>query len=291
MKDSQVNRPQSQNRSSMSSAPSHSLPIRHSTSRQHSHSMSLGAINPSHRVTRRKSMTSTVANNAAAIAAAINGNDEKSLGTSLSNRRSLTLKYNGGIRASESAMAENTAGLMSESGYVQNQNGGRRPERDESAIDDGLLAEGNNGTNSKGRARRASEGAYLSKSEGKRASGELRCEKCGKGYKHSSCLTKHLSVFPSSLSSTLCSGEYHLQPWSYCLCALKSRICRFDPLVIMGIPLLTLTLQVGAYTGMVVHLQTSYFQTSAGSVARSSLGSRWHEPGSIRSSRLCQNYR
>ena len=148
-------------------------------------------------------MTSTAASNAAAIAAAINGTDEKSSGTSISNRRSLTLKQNGGSRANDSAMADNNAGLMGESGYIQKQDGGHRPERDESAIDDGLLAEGSNGGVSKARARRASEGAYLSRSEGKRASGELRCEKCGKGYKHSSCLTKHLSVCPGSLSSTL----------------------------------------------------------------------------------------
>jgi len=47
---------------------------------------------------------------------------------------------------------------------------------------------------SKARARRASEGSHLRKGgEGKRTSGsELRCETCGKGYKHSSCLTKHL---------------------------------------------------------------------------------------------------
>ncbi|KAF1918959.1 hypothetical protein BDU57DRAFT_124563 [Ampelomyces quisqualis] len=45
----------------------------------------------------------------------------------------------------------------------------------------------------KSRNRRASEGSRLSKGDGKRASGsDLRCEKCGKGYKHSSCLTKHL---------------------------------------------------------------------------------------------------
>jgi hypothetical protein len=51
--------------------------------------------------------------------------------------------------------------------------------------------------NSKSRVRRASEGSRLTKGEGKRASGsELRCETCGKGYKHSSCLTKHLSVAP-----------------------------------------------------------------------------------------------
>lgn len=48
--------------------------------------------------------------------------------------------------------------------------------------------------NSKSRIRRASEGSRVSKGDGKRSGSELRCEKCGKGYKHSSCLTKHLSV-------------------------------------------------------------------------------------------------
>ena len=60
--------------------------------------------------------------------------------------------------------------------------------------------------NAKSRARRASEGARLIKGDGKRASGsELRCEKCGKGYKHSSCLTKHLSVALTSQSSHIFS--------------------------------------------------------------------------------------
>ena len=65
------------------------------------------------------------------------------------------------------------------------------------------------GTISKARARRASEGSHLG--GGKRASGELRCEKCGKGYKHSSCLTKHLSVFPDPLLSPFlaCIGVIH----------------------------------------------------------------------------------
>lgn len=45
----------------------------------------------------------------------------------------------------------------------------------------------------KSRVRRASEGVRLKGPDGKRVSGsELKCEKCGKGYKHSSCLTKHL---------------------------------------------------------------------------------------------------
>lgn len=40
------------------------------------------------------------------------------------------------------------------------------------------------------RNRRASEGSHLVKGSSKK--GELRCETCGKGYKHSSCLTKHM---------------------------------------------------------------------------------------------------
>jgi len=44
------------------------------------------------------------------------------------------------------------------------------------------------------RVRRASDGQPLAK-EGKRFNRiELKCDKCGKGYKHSSCLTKHLLV-------------------------------------------------------------------------------------------------
>ena len=59
-------------------------------------------------------------------------------------------------------------------------------------IDDHPTVDGTTAT--KVRSRRASDGAYLTKTDGKPVSGELRCEKCGKGYKHSSCLTKHLLV-------------------------------------------------------------------------------------------------
>jgi hypothetical protein len=54
------------------------------------------------------------------------------------------------------------------------------------------VAPSNKGMSSKSRNRRASEGSYLVKGEGKRSASELRCDTCGKGYKHSSCLTKHL---------------------------------------------------------------------------------------------------
>jgi hypothetical protein len=71
---------------------------------------------------------------------------------------------------------------------------GRKAERDESAIDDEQNDDMDEDVDSfnKARMRRASEGQSSVKSDGKK--NDLRCDKCGKGYKHSSCLTKHLFV-------------------------------------------------------------------------------------------------
>lgn len=54
----------------------------------------------------------------------------------------------------------------------------------------------------KNRNRRASEGSHLIKGESKK-SGDLRCDTCGKGYKHSSCLTKHMYVDATDLPERL----------------------------------------------------------------------------------------
>lgn len=186
----------------MSSTPSHNLPIRHHALRHHSHSVSLGSVNPSHRVTRRKSMTSTAANNVAAIAAAINGAEETLARTPLeTNRRSFTLKP-GAVRGSDAVSLGKIASSIADPHSIESVRGHDRGPTGEikyamegSAVVDGPATLNNEGSISKARARRASEGAYLSRSEGKRSSAELRCEKCGKGYKHSSCLTKHLLVY------------------------------------------------------------------------------------------------
>ena len=61
-----------------------------------------------------------------------------------------------------------------------------------STEEDAVTESGASDKPTKQRNRRASEGAYLSKGEGKRVSEELKCDTCGKGYKHSSCLTKHM---------------------------------------------------------------------------------------------------
>ena len=149
-------------------------------------------------------MTSN-ANSMAAVAAAVQGIDEAALEALVaSDKRLPTAKNSSGSKAEEVGMRGRpvTANPGSATSYrntigsivfdSQNMDGG-------SAVVDGpILAESNENI-SKARARRASEGQFLTKTEGKRASGELRCEKCGKGYKHSSCLTKHLLVFLNSI--------------------------------------------------------------------------------------------
>lgn len=54
----------------------------------------------------------------------------------------------------------------------------------------------------KNRTRRASDGLSLVKEGRKFNRVELRCDKCGKSYKHSSCLTKHLFVSLPGLHQT-----------------------------------------------------------------------------------------
>ncbi|KAK6380651.1 hypothetical protein LTS17_004851 [Exophiala oligosperma] len=73
---------------------------------------------------------------------------------------------------------------------------GSRSGQDNEALEDNSQdedqASSSKNTSTKNRNRRASEGSYLIKGDGKKSASELRCDTCGKGYKHSSCLTKHL---------------------------------------------------------------------------------------------------
>ena len=69
--------------------------------------------------------------------------------------------------------------------------------RNDSAIIDGPpLSSISEKPSNKSRIRRASDGSALGSGKKKPGHGELKCETCGKGYKHSSCLTKHLLVSP-----------------------------------------------------------------------------------------------
>ena len=188
----------------MPSTPSSSVPGRHSTSRNHAHTVSLGALNPMHRVTRRKSITSTAMNNVAALVAAAREKDETSTSgvpsdrhMEIDNNNRVADHFTGGRQYANGRDICSSASYQSVTDDMDLEDGSSS--RDLVAVD-GLLPIEKHGHGSKSRNRRASEGAHLTKSDGKRVSGELRCEKCGKGYKHSSCLTKHLYVCLAPLS-------------------------------------------------------------------------------------------
>lgn len=132
-----------------------------------------------HRVSRRKSVTS---NAAAALAAAMKDGDASSLSGS-SHRRSLGTRK--GLE-STSMTGSSVFGAY----YAKHHDADKAmPSTEEDADGDDVASE----KAMKQRNRRASEGSFLSKGEGKRISGgDLKCDACGKGYKHSSCLTKHM---------------------------------------------------------------------------------------------------
>lgn len=184
----------SQHRTSVGSTAS-SVPSCQSQSRQHSHSNSLGALNTTHRVTRRKSMSSTTATNIAAMAAAVRETSGSRTDLAGSSHRRGTLSkggYNSGFpdAGSYPSQTDSLPNHVSIGPSVPRL-------RDTNSIIDGVALSSvpENATFTRAKARRASEGSRVSKGEGKRVSaGDLKCDKCGKGYKHSSCLTKHLLV-------------------------------------------------------------------------------------------------
>lgn len=140
----------------------------------------------------------TNAANMAAVAAAINGADEATFGAS--NHRSLNSRTSASTRGVESMSPGSTSGLANRA-YMGNamSKHDSPPGQETDAADNGTaVSDGpnfaeSNEYGSRARGRRASEGSHLTKNDHKRASGsDLKCEQCGKGYKHSSCLTKHL---------------------------------------------------------------------------------------------------
>ena len=173
-----MSRPSSQHRLSVGSNAS-SLPVRNAYNRTHSHTVSLGSVGANHRINRRKSSTFSPATNAAALAAVENAVADGSLSV---NRRS--------------SMSKAALATLNDGGYPPIPSSLPHhislPENSSSAVVDGPSLSSFQGVDkTKNRMRRASEGTSLSKKE-KAATGDLKCEHCGKAYKHSSCLTKHL---------------------------------------------------------------------------------------------------
>lgn len=155
-------------------------------SQRHAHSVSLGASNSNNRVTRRKSVTTTAAQAAAAVAASMEGGESTSLPMG-AHRRSLA-----GRKGQESGSVGNVSGFSSYLSRSINSPSQDQPVRKESPGSD------HSDSKLKNRNRRASEGAQL-KIDGKRAAAAIKCDRCGKGYKHGSCLSKHMCVSPLPL--------------------------------------------------------------------------------------------
>jgi hypothetical protein len=147
-------------------------------------------------VTRRKSVTN-VATNVAAIAAALR-EGEKSAALPIANTPRRNTSSKSATRTTiAGSLPSPPASLPTKSGLAE-----AKGEHQESAIDDeNDLSDEGQAKDDKARMRRASDGQPLSKDGKKSNRAELRCETCGKGYKHSSCLTKHLFVpFPTMLA-------------------------------------------------------------------------------------------
>jgi len=180
-----------------------SLPKSHS--RTHSHSVTSGSLITNHRVSRRKSVSSNAANNVAAMVAAAREAGDTSLGMPISSRRNTMSKGASARSAALGSLPSPPASLPSH--RIRLTSSGKS-DRGESAIEDDqnddLDEEDENGFK-QARIRRASEGQHLMKDGKKANASDLKCDKCGKGYKHSSCLSKHLFV-PTFLSYVLRLG-------------------------------------------------------------------------------------
>ncbi|KAH8716128.1 hypothetical protein HC256_004908 [Beauveria bassiana] len=181
----QPSRPLAYQRPSLSAASS-SLPTRHTHARNSSHSLLTGALNPNHRVTRRKSVTNQAPNVAALTAAIADGDPATAIPIANASTRRNTL--------SKAAKMSIAASLPSPPASLplHRSLADSKMHQDSAIDDDSMSGDDAEGSVDGSRARRASDGQPLTKDGKKSNRVEIRCETCGKGYKHSSCLTKHL---------------------------------------------------------------------------------------------------
>ncbi|EGR50648.1 uncharacterized protein TRIREDRAFT_75918 [Trichoderma reesei QM6a] len=193
-------RPLTHQRSPLSSSAASALAGRQSHARtnshSHPHSLLTGALNPTHRITRRKSVTTPGANVAALAAALRESEQSGAIPIASGGRRNTSNAI-----TSKQASAQRTGlvdSLPSPPASLPNNKSlleAKREVTDSSAIDDDsneLSADEAAAHQDQSRIRRASDGQPLTKDGKKSSRVEVRCETCGKGYKHSSCLTKHL---------------------------------------------------------------------------------------------------
>jgi hypothetical protein len=149
-------------------------------------------------VTRRKSVSSNF-NNVAAMVAAVKEAGDNSSAIPISVRRG-TMSKSIGRSGPMGSLPSPPSSLPS---HRIRMSSTAKSERSESAIDDDNnddeMEEDDDEEFAKDRMRRGSESGQQTKDGKKANANDLKCAKCGKGYKHSSCLSKHLFV-PTILS-------------------------------------------------------------------------------------------
>ncbi|PSS03806.1 hypothetical protein BD289DRAFT_97819 [Coniella lustricola] len=159
-------------------------------SRTNSHTTLSGSLSAANRIggVRRKSISNNAANIAAVAAAA---------GMTDPIDKSATYPIDiGNRRSSKSGSSRPDVSVWGPGASLPGNkfmNAAETMEPSESAVDDQESASPDEGDDAqKARARRASDGQSLAKEGRKFNRPEIHCQHCGKGYKHSSCLTKHL---------------------------------------------------------------------------------------------------
>ncbi|KAI9827976.1 MAG: hypothetical protein M1826_006172 [Phylliscum demangeonii] len=157
------------------------MPVRSWHARHASHhALSVPAMSQTHRVARRKSMSSTAASQLAVVAAAVREAPAMPDGAVIEGDRDAS----GDVAHSVPSRLDRT---REDAGH------GDAWRRRTSVIADAFTTPSAlpiaARPGAKARLRRASDGSQRLKGG---AGGDLKCQTCGKRYKHSSCLTKHL---------------------------------------------------------------------------------------------------
>lgn len=181
-------RPLTLQRPSVSTPSATTIPGRQSHARNNSHSLLSSSLNANHRVTRRKSVTNPGPNVAALTAAVANSEQTTAIPIVNGGRRNTFSKAALAKTSLVGSLPSPPASLPAHKTIPE-----IKHDAHESAIDDGNDVSADEDAKSQNaRMRRASDGSPLAKDSKKSNRVEVRCDKCGKSYKHSSCLTKHL---------------------------------------------------------------------------------------------------
>lgn len=179
-----MTRPQSQRRPSAASSSTIAIPSRNASTKNQPHTLSMGTFNPDHRIRRRRKSSNvrSIANSAEARATVL-ASSHKSGVDVLGPQDSNAMEVMPG--------PFNNIEEQNPNSFQIQQPFSVRGDPQQYAVTEGLIPTEVASKIPKPRASRASEGTHLTKGERKRSSGELKCDTCGKEYKHLASFHKH----------------------------------------------------------------------------------------------------